>query len=579
MAQILPIRFQEHLQLQNMGVNPANIGFSYLTMESDKFICIREKVGDQNQVVIVDMSDPTNPIRRPISADSAIMNPTSKVIALKAAKTLQIFNIEMKSKKARESYVETELIFALAKTNRLAELEEFVSGPNNAHIQQVGDRCYDEGMHEAAKLLYNNVSNFARLASTLVLLGEYQAAVDSARKANSTRTWKEVCFACVDGEEFRLAQICGLHIVIHADELEDLISYYQDHGYFEELIALLEAALGLERAHMGMFTELAILYSKFKPQKMREHLELFWSRVNIPKVLRAAEQSHLWAELVFLYDKYEEFDNAAITMMSHATDAWKEGPFKDIIAKVANVELYYKSLSFYLEYKPLLLNDLLTILSPRLDHSRAVTFFSKVNQLKVVKPYLRSVQNHNNKSVNEALNNLLMEEEDYQGLRASIDAYDNFDTIDLAQRLEKHELIEFRRIAAYLYKGNNRWRQSVELCKKDKLYKDAMLYVAESKDAELAETLLQWFLEEGRKECFAACLFASYDLLHPDVVLELAWRQNIVDFAMPYFIQVMREYLTKVSPKPARHTELTDLTQGCPPLFNRLSHGVLNFSV
>lgn len=58
-----------------------------------------------------------------------------------------------------------------------------------------------------------------------------------------------------------------------------------------------------------------------------------------------------------------------------------------------------------------------------------------------------------------------------QGLRTSIDAYDNFDTIDLAQRLEKHELIEFRRIAAYLYKGNNRWRQSVELCKKDKLYK------------------------------------------------------------------------------------------------------------
>lgn len=70
-------------QLQNLGVNPANIGFSYLTMESDKFICIREKVGEQNQVVIVDLSDPNNPIRRPISADSAIMNPTSKVIALK----------------------------------------------------------------------------------------------------------------------------------------------------------------------------------------------------------------------------------------------------------------------------------------------------------------------------------------------------------------------------------------------------------------------------------------------------------------------------------------------------------------
>lgn len=54
----------------------------------------------------------------------------------------------------------------------------------------------------------------------------------------------KVCFACVDNEEFRLAQMCGLHIVVHADELEDLINYYQDRGYFEELISLLEAALG-----------------------------------------------------------------------------------------------------------------------------------------------------------------------------------------------------------------------------------------------------------------------------------------------------------------------------------------------
>ena len=58
-----------------------------------------------------------------------------------------------------------------------------------------------------------------------------------------------------------------------------------------------------------------------------------------------------------------------------------------------------------------------------------------------------------------------------QGLRTSIDAFDNFDNITLAQRLEKHELIEFRRIGAYLYRGNNRWKQSVDLCKKDRLFK------------------------------------------------------------------------------------------------------------
>ncbi|KAE8748133.1 Clathrin heavy chain [Frankliniella occidentalis] len=454
--------------------------------------------------------------------------------------------LQMARKKARESYIESELIYAYARTNRLADLEEFISGPNHADIQKIGDRCFDDKMYDAAKLLYNNVSNFARLAITLVHLKEFQGAVDGARKANSTRTWKEVCFACVDSEEFRLAQMCGLHIVVHADELEDLINYYQDRGYFEELINLLEAALGLERAHMGMFTELAILYSKFKPGKMREHLELFWSRVNIPKVLRAAEQAHLWAELVFLYDKYEEYDNAVMAMMTHPTEAWREGHFKDIITKVANIELYYKAIQFYMDYKPLLLNDMLLVLAPRMDHTRAVNFFTKTKHLQLVKPYLRSVQSLNNKAINEALNNLLIEEEDYQGLRTSIDAFDNFDNIALAQKLEKHELTEFRRIAAYLYKGNNRWKQSVELCKKDRLYKDAMEYAAESKNPELAEELLAWFLEKGSFDCFAACLFQCYDLLHPDVILELAWRHNIMDFAMPYLIQVIREYISKV---------------------------------
>ena len=50
---------------------------------------------------------------------------------------------------------------------------------------------------------------------------------------------------------------------------------------------------------MGMFTELAILYSKYKPEKMREHLELFWSRVNIPKV-----SQHVFSGKTFLCDTF-----------------------------------------------------------------------------------------------------------------------------------------------------------------------------------------------------------------------------------------------------------------------------------
>ena len=73
-------------------------------MESEKYICVREEVNGQVQVVIIDMASPTEPQRRPITAESAIMNPVSKVIALKATVAgtaqdhLQIFNIDTKSK-------------------------------------------------------------------------------------------------------------------------------------------------------------------------------------------------------------------------------------------------------------------------------------------------------------------------------------------------------------------------------------------------------------------------------------------------------------------------------------------------
>ena len=78
------------------------------------------------------------------------------------------------------------------------------------------------------------------------------------------------------------------------------------------------------------------------------------------------------------------------------------------------------------------------------------------------------------------------------------------------------------------------------------LTQDAMQYASESRNVEITESLIAWFLEIGKRECFAACLYSCYDLLRPDVILELAWRHNIMDFAMPYLAQVLREYLTKV---------------------------------
>jgi len=78
------------------------------------------------------------------------------------------------------------------------------------------------------------------------------------------------------------------------------------------------------------------------------------------------------------------------------------------------------------------------------------------------------------------------------------------------------------------------------------MYKDAIETAAESKKQDIAESLLDFFVNNELKECFSACLFTCYDIIKPDVVLELAWKKKIIDFAFPYLIQVVREYTTKV---------------------------------
>ena len=64
------------------------------------------------------------------------------------------------------------------------------------------------------------------------------------------------------------------------------------------------------------------------------------------------------------------------------------------------------------------------------------------------------------------------------------------------EQLEKHELLEMWRMAAYIYKKAGRWKQSIALSKKDNMYKDCMETCSQSGDRELSEDLLVYFIEQ-----------------------------------------------------------------------------------
>ncbi|OCF71038.1 clathrin heavy chain [Kwoniella mangroviensis CBS 8886] len=454
--------------------------------------------------------------------------------------------LQMARKTAREPKIDTELAYAYAKTDRLHDMKEFLGMTNVADILQVGEKCFEDELYQASKLLFSSISNWARLATTLIYLGENQAAVDAARKAGNTQVWKQVNAACVDKKEFRLAQICGLNLIVHAEELPALLSLYERNGYFDEIISLMEGGLGLERAHMGMFTELSVLYAKYRPEKLMEHLKLFWQRVNIPKVIKSAEQAHLWPELVFLYIVYDEPDNAALAMMERLGD-WDHDQFKKVVVKVANMEIAYKAVSFYLARQPTLLPDLLAALTPRLDHGRVVKILQTEDHLPLAKPYLIATQKLNLAVVNEAYNDLLIEEEDHVTLRSSLETHDQYDAIKLAKRLESHELLEFRRIASLLYRLNGMWEESLGLAKADRLWRDALETAAASKDISVAEELAGYFVSIGNKDAFAAILYVCFELVRPDFVEEMSWRFGLSDYSMPYKLQQQRDQSTKIA--------------------------------
>ena len=189
-----------------------------------------------------------------IKADDA----TAFVDVIAASRTAEVYEdlilyLKMARIKVKDVQIDNEMIYAYAKTGRLADLEDFLAASNVAKVQDVSDILFNEKLYQAARIGYTHVGNNAKLAITLVRLELYAEAVEAARKANNIITWKEVCFACVVAKEFRLAQLSAMNIIVYMDHLLDLVRHYERLGYFNEVIAVLEQGINLDRAHQGMY--------------------------------------------------------------------------------------------------------------------------------------------------------------------------------------------------------------------------------------------------------------------------------------------------------------------------------------
>lgn len=242
-------------------------------------------------------------------------------------------------------------------------------------------------------------------------------------------------------------------------------------------------------------------------------------------------------------------------MMEHSADAWEHNIFKEAITR-AKLDIVYKAIEFYLLEQPKKVIDLIQAVVSRVDHAVVVERVRRKNHLPVIKPYLLQVQEANIAAVNQALNELYIEEGEYDNLRKSIVAFDNFDHVALAQTIENHPLLEFRRIAANLFVLNKQFEKGITLCKKDNMFKDAIAAAAQSESQEIAEDLLTFFVRTNNKAGYTSCLYTCYELIRPDLALEFGWRNNLMEFTYPFLIQSYRHQTEKVNSLESRLSKL-----------------------
>ena len=468
-------------------------------------------------------------------------------------KLIEYFNMARQQKK--EAIIDNEYIYCLAKLNRVADIETFINGSNSADLAKIGDRFYSEGLYEAAKVIFMKLKANAKISSCLVRLGQYSQAIEYAKKANNVKTWKEIVYASVEDKEFKLAAQAGIQVVLTPDHLEEVVQFYELHEASEEMIAILEQAVSNEKNHIGIFTELAALYAKYKESKLFDFVKAYFQKLNVSKLIRVCKKYQLWPEIVYLHSNYKEYDAAVQVMMDHSPSCFSHENFVSNLMKVSNSDLIYKAISFYIEEEPMKLNDLLKQMTLKVDFSKVVAQVKRTGYLPLIIEWLKSVQNQNNQSVNDALNQVYLEMEDYEALRNSILTYDSIDAIGLAKQIEGSNHPEFRRISSLIYRKNKKFKESIELSINDHHYRDAIETAQESKNTEIVEQLLFFFAEHGNKEFFTVMTYTCYELISADVVLEVSWRYGMTDNAMPFMIQLMRDLSTRVEQVQKKHEE------------------------
>ena len=65
-------------------------------MQSDKYVCVRDVSSQPPQAVIVEVDNPSNVVKFPVTADSVLVHPQQKILSLRGSFFLIFFKSQHK---------------------------------------------------------------------------------------------------------------------------------------------------------------------------------------------------------------------------------------------------------------------------------------------------------------------------------------------------------------------------------------------------------------------------------------------------------------------------------------------------
>ena len=291
--------------------------------------------------------------------------------------------LTMVRKQKKLPIIDNTLIYSLAKLKNLQQVEEFINSQNSADLTGTGQILYEEDMFEAAQLLFSKAKSNKKIAMCLIHLGKYQEAIDYAKKANNINTWKEIVYACVEQQEFKLAEMAAIQVVTIPDYEDEIIHFYELHNSHNKIIALLEKILTERNAQIGIINGLFVLYAKYERDKLFDFIKINFQKLNMTKSIQACNRYKCWQELVYLHTNYKNYEEAVKIMMEHSPSVFVHEKFLNNLIWVKG-DLLYQAINFYIQEEPQKLNTLLKQISNKLDFTRVVNLIDQHKMLPLV---------------------------------------------------------------------------------------------------------------------------------------------------------------------------------------------------